>query len=196
MPLLTAEDLRPHSRLAWACLVALLGVAAWLAVLERTDAAIGTLGALVGCLALVLPPRERMGALPWRLRSLPRRCDAAPILATLTSCPGYGLGWFYGDNLYDEAVHLLNGTLAGAVLAALLLADARPRTGREMAWAALGGGMVLAVGWEVFEWATGLIGDAVDTVTDILLTAGGVVAGAAFTASRQSGQLPGRMAGR
>ena len=180
MPLLTDADLRRLHRFTWARLAALLGVAALRALIGRTGAALGTLGAFLGCLGLVLPPRERMRALPSRLRALPRGCDAAPVLATLLSVPGYGLGWFYGDNLYDEAVHLLNGMLAGVVLAHWLLLDGQARGGRSLALTALLAGTALAVGWEVFEWATGLIGDAMDTATDILLTASGVVAGAVF----------------
>jgi hypothetical protein len=187
MPLLTSDDLRQHHRFTWICLTGLLLVAVILAASGRGSAALGTLGATLGCLGLVLPPRERMAALPWRLRALPRRCDAAPMLATLMSVPGYGLGWFYGDNLYDEAVHLLNGTLAGAVLAVWLLLDGRPRRARTLGVAALLAGIALAVGWEVFEWATGLIGGAMDTATDILLTAGGVVLGAVFVGQRHPG---------
>src|SRR3712207_8169416 len=51
----------------------------------------------------ILPPRERMETLPWRLRALPRSLDAAPVLAAVLSSPGYGLNWFYGANPYDEA---------------------------------------------------------------------------------------------
>ena len=180
MPLLTDADLRQHSRFAWVCLAALLGVAALLALIGRDGAALGTVGAFIGCFGLMLPPREPIKALPWRLRALPRGCDAAPVLATLLSVPGYGLGWFYGDNLYDEAVHLVNGALAGVVLAHWLLLNGQPRPQRSLGLTALIAGTALAVGWEVFEWATGLIGDAMDTFTDILLTAGGVVAGAMF----------------
>lgn len=181
---LTRDDLRHHSRLAWASLVALLGTAGWFWMEGAAGAAVGTLAAFIGCLGLILPPRERMGALHWRLRALPRRCDAAPVLATLISCPGYGMGWFYGDNLYDEAVHLLNGGLAGAVLAAWLTLDRRPRSRRDLAVAGLKAGLVLAIGWEIFEWATGLIGDVPDTVSDILLTVLGTVLGAAVSARR------------
>ena len=98
MPLLTKDDIRRHSWLAWASLAALAGVAAWLWAIDKRGAAEGTAAALVGCLALVLPPRERMETLPWRLRALPRTLDAAPVLAALLSIPGYGLIWFYCAN--------------------------------------------------------------------------------------------------
>jgi hypothetical protein len=182
---LTRHDLRRHSRLAWASLGALLVTAAWFWLEGATGAALGTLGALAGCLGLILPPRERMRVLPPRLRALPRRCDAAPVLATLISCPGYGLGWFYGDNLYDEAVHLLNGGLAGAVLAVWLMLDGRPRRRRDLAAAGLKVGLAIAVGWEIFEWVTGLIGDTLDTVSDILLTTLGTALGAMLPARRR-----------
>lgn len=177
-PLLTQQDMARHSRLAWACLAVLGATAAWFWMLGQRGAALGTAGALLGCLGLVLPPRERMGVLPWRLRALPRILDAAPVLATLISSPGYGLKWFYADNLYDEAVHFLNGILAGAVLAALLLADGRPRGRRRLAVLGAVGGLLLGSGWEVFEWLTGLIGDWTDTWTDVVLTATGTVLGA------------------
>ncbi|WP_372617714.1 hypothetical protein [Falsiroseomonas sp.] len=170
-----------QSRLAWLCLLALAGVAVWLWTMERRNAALGTVAALVGCLGLILPPRERMAKLPWRLQALPRRYDAAPILASLISTPGYGLGWFYGSNPYDEAVHLASGLLVGAVFAALLEADGR---GRGAAWlGALGAGfgLLLGIAWEVFEWLTGLIGNWTDTWTDIALTTLGSALAAAVT---------------
>ncbi|WP_191085500.1 DUF2238 domain-containing protein [Roseococcus microcysteis] len=180
MALLTREDWRRHSPVAWMCLGALLGCAALFWFMDRTGAALGTLAALVGCLGLILPPRERMAMLPRRVRRLPRVLDAAPVLATLLSCPGYGLGWFHGANPYDEIVHLLNGVLAGAVFAALLEAEGKDRGWRRRAWLGLGFGLALAVGWEVFEWATGLIGGPWDTATDILLTTAGAALGAAW----------------
>ncbi|MGK7868248.1 hypothetical protein ACFHPP_13340 [Falsiroseomonas sp. E2-1-a20] len=178
--MLTKDDLRRHSPAAWVSLAALLACAVFFWCIDRRGAAWGTLAALVGCLGLILPPRERMARLPWRLRRLPRVLDAAPVLATLVTCPGYGLGWFYGANLYDEMVHLVNGVLAGAVLAGLLEDDGRDRGMRRRAWLGLGFGLALAVAWEVFEWATGLIGGPWDTASDIVLTAAGVALGAAW----------------
>lgn len=176
MALLTREDLRRHSAFAWACLLLLLAVAGWFWTLEKHRAAMGTLAAATGCLALILPPRERMGAvLPPRLRALPRVLDAAPVLAALLSSPGYGLNWFYGANPYDEVVHLASGLLAGAVLAGLLGPGAPGRKARI----GLACGLALGIGWEVFEAATGLIGDWPDTLSDIALTATGVALGAA-----------------
>lgn len=175
---LTRDDLACQSRFAWACLAALLGMAAWFAVIGRTGPALGTVGACAGCAALIVPPRERMRRLPWRLRSLPRRLDAVPVLATLLSSPGYGLGWFYGPNPYDEIVHLVNGGLAGLVLAVWLPLDGRPGTLRGFTLNATAAGLALAVGWEAFEWLTGLIGHAVDTVTDAALTTLGATVGA------------------
>ncbi|MBP0446040.1 DUF2238 domain-containing protein [Roseomonas sp. SSH11] len=179
MPLLTREDVRRQSAFAWICILALLAMAAWFWDLEKRNAAMGTLLALLGCLGLILPPRERMEVLPHRIRALPRRVDAAPILATLISSPGYGLNWFYGVNPYDEIVHLLSGFLAGMVFVALLQADGRPRERAGLVLAASGFGLALGAGWEVFEWATDLIGDWTDTWTDVLLTgAGATIAGA------------------
>jgi hypothetical protein len=155
----------------------MLAVAAWFWSLDKRQAATGTLVALAGCLALVLPPRERMPRLPWRLRALPRSLDAVPALASMLSAPGYGLNWFYGANPYDEAVHLLSGILAGAVFAALLLADGRPRGTRHLALVAAGCGLGLGAAWEIFEWGTGLIGDWTDTWTDVALTAAGAALG-------------------
>ncbi len=184
MPLLTRDDLRRQSRLAWACLVALAAVAACFWVLDKRSAAQGTGAALAGCLGLLLPPRERMPVLPWRLRALPRGLDAAPVLATLVVSPGYGLNWFYGANPYDEAVHLLNGALAGAVFAALLGADGRSRGTWARAAAGAAFGLGLGVAWECFEWATGLIGDWTDTWTDVVLTTGGATVAAAMAEAR------------
>jgi hypothetical protein len=179
MALLTRDDLRRHAWFAWACLAMLAGVAAWLWMMDKQGAALGTLAALAGCLGLILPPRERMAALPSRLRALPRGLDAAPVLATLLSTPGYGLGWFYGANAYDEIVHLVNGGLAGAVVVALLQADGRRRSVRRLTLIGAVWGFGLGAIWEVFEWMTGLIGDWTDTWTDVALTAlGATVAGA------------------
>lgn len=172
-----------QSRFAWLCLAALAGVALWLWVLDRHSASLGTLLALGGCLGLILPPRERMPRLPWRLRALPRRYDAVPVLASLVSTPGYGLHWFYGANPYDEAVHLLSGALAGAVFAALLLADGRPRGRWYLAGLGGGFGLALGAGWEAFEWLTGLIGGWTDTWTDIALTGLGAAPGAVLAAA-------------
>lgn len=159
------------------CHAALVAVAAWFWSLDKRQAATGTLVALAGCLALVLPPRERMPRLPRRIRALPRGLDAVPALASLLSSPGYGLNWFYGANPYDEAVHLLSGILAGAVLAALLLADGRPRGALRLGLAVAGCGLALGIAWEIFEWSTGLIGDWTDTWTDVVLTATGAALG-------------------
>ncbi|WP_439598603.1 hypothetical protein [Falsiroseomonas sp.] len=177
MALLTKDDLRHQSRFAWLCLAALLAAALALWMIDKRAAAWGTLAAVLGCLGVLLPPRERMAALPMRLRRLPRDLDAAPVLASLLSTPGYGLNWFHGANPYDEVVHLVSGLLAGAVLAGLILADGRPRSAWALARHGLVFGLALAVGWEVLEWALGLIGHAVDTVTDILLTTLGATAG-------------------
>lgn len=183
MALLTREDLGRQSRVAWLCLAALPGVAAWLWMLDRGQAAIGTLAAALGCAALLLPPRERMDVLPGRLRQLPRRLDAAVPLGALLSTPGYGLGWFYGANPYDEIVHLLSGLLAGATVAALLLADGQRRGAVRVGVAAAAPGLGLAIAWEVFEYATDLIGGWRDTWTDVVLTtAGAGLGGAAWCA--------------
>ncbi len=196
MALLTRDDLRRQSRFAWLCLAALPGVAVWLWALDRRQAAIGTLAATLGCAALLLPPRERMAVLPGRLRRLPRRLDAAPVLAALLSTPGYGLGWFYGANPYDEIVHLLSGVLAGAAFAGLLLADGRGR-GRgtaRVALAAAGLGLGIAIAWEVFEAFTGLIGNWLDTWSDIALTlAGAGLGGAAWCALAPEGRAEGEV---
>ncbi len=187
MALLTRDDLGRQSRFAWACLLALLGVGVFYATTGRIGPALGTVGAVAGCAALILPPRERMPRLPWRLRALPRTYDATPVLGTLLSSPGYGLGWFYGPNPYDEIVHLVNGTFCGLVLAALLLLDGQRRERRDLVLAVAGAGLVLAVGWEVFEWATGLIGHTVDTVTDVALTTlGATIGGVAGERFRQA----------
>lgn len=179
MALLTREDLRRHAWFTWACLAMLAGVAAWLWLTGMQGAALGTMAALAGCLGLILPPRERMAVLPSRLRALPRRLDAAPVLATLLSTPGYGLGWFYGANSYDEIVHLVNGALAGAVVVALLQADGQWRPIRRLTLTAAAWGFGIGVVWEVFEWVTGLIGDWADTGTDVALTAlGATITGA------------------
>jgi hypothetical protein len=169
--LLTRGDLQRHKPLTWACLVLLAAVAAALWVMDRRGAAMGTLAALVGCLGLVLPPRERMAALPARLRRLPRSVDAAPILATLLSSPGYGLNWFHGANPYDEVVHLLSGMLAGVVVAALLMTDGRRRSRARLGWLGLAFGLGLGVAWEVLEWVLAIIGNWTDTWTDVALTA-------------------------
>lgn len=180
MALLTRDDLRRHSPFAWACLAALLGVALLLWVMDRRSAAQGTLAGILGLLAIILPPRERMPHLPMRLRRLPRSLDAAPVLATLLSSPGYGFNWFNSANPYDEVVHLVSGLLAGAVFAGLVRADGMPRGVRAMARNGLLFGLALSLGWEGFEWATGLIGNAVDTISDIVLTTAGAAIGAAL----------------
>jgi hypothetical protein len=165
------------SRSAWIGLAALVAVAAALWAIDKRNAALGTLVAALGCLALVLPPRERMAVLPAPLRALPRRLDIVPALVSLTSTPGYGLNWFYGANPYDEAVHLVNGVLLGLVLGAMLQADGRGWRPARLWLCGLGGGLLLGIGWEAFEWATGLIGSPVDTLSDIALTAGGAALG-------------------
>ena len=177
MALLTKDDLRRQSPLAWACLLALAVMAAWFWTLDKRNASMGTMGALIGCLGLILPPRERMDVLPWRLRALPRWLDATPILATLVSSPGYGLNWFYGANPYDEAVHLLSGGLAGAVFGALLLADGRPRSIGHVLLAGTVFGLNLGTLWEAFEFVTRLIGNWSDTWTDVALTTAGAALG-------------------
>ncbi|WP_376097729.1 hypothetical protein ACE7GA_07280 [Roseomonas sp. CCTCC AB2023176] len=179
----------PHRRQAittGACVLALLAVTAWFWSLHKGNAAGATLLATLGCLGIVLPPRERMAVLPRRVRALPRSLDPVPFLATLLSSPGYGLNWFYGENPYDEVVHLLSGIMAGAVFAALLLADGRAWGGRRLLWLGLLFGLVLGSGWEVFEWATHLIGDATDTWTDIVLTASGAAIGAVAWGARSA----------
>jgi hypothetical protein len=187
VPLLTRDDVRRQSWFAWVCLAALAGVAAWFWSMDKRGAAMGTVAALAGCLGLLLPPRERMEALPRRVRELPRSLDAAPVLATLLTSPGYGLNWFYGANPYDEAVHLLNGALAGAVFAAMLDVDGRRRTAGQRAIAGAAFGLGLGAAWEAFEWAVGLIGNLTDTWTDAALTTLGVTLAAALSGARRGG---------
>lgn len=158
---------------AWLLLLALLVMAGWFWALEKGSAAWATALAAAGCLALIAPPREEMAILPWRLRRLPRLYDSAPVLGTIITAPGYGLSLFHGANAFDEVVHLSNGALAGAVFAALVLADGRPRTRLHMAWVGLLFGLSLGIVWEGFEWAVQIIGDWQDTWTDVALTAGG-----------------------
>lgn len=191
MPPLTRDDIRRHAPFTWVSLLALGGMAVALWVMGRGGAALGTVAALVGCLGLVLPPRERMAVLPQRLRALPRGLDCVPVLATLLSTPGYGLGWFYRAGPYDEIVHLVNGVLAGLVFAALLQADGQRRGLARLAWLGMAFGFVLGVGWEVFEWATGLIGDWTDTWTDVALTLLGATLGAPLLALRHRAGRPG-----
>ncbi|WP_203076777.1 hypothetical protein [Falsiroseomonas ponticola] len=188
MALLTRDDLRRHSPFAWACLAALAGVALLLWGLDKRSAALGTAAGILGLLGIILPPRERMPHLSMRLRRLPRALDAAPVLATLLSTPGYGLNWFHGANPYDEVVHLVSGLLAGAVFAGLVLADGRPRGRRRLAALGLPFGLALACGWEGFEALLGIIGNTADTLSDIALTAGGAVLGAAMGAAPWRGR--------
>ncbi|MFC7735539.1 hypothetical protein ACFQX4_06700 [Roseomonas sp. GCM10028921] len=185
MPPLTRDDLRRQSPLAWGFIIALAAMAAWFWSLDKRDASMGTLTALVGCLGLILPPRERMAVLPWRLRALPRHLDAAPILATIVSSPGYGLNWFYGENPYDEAVHLLSGGLAGAVFLGLLMVDGRRRSAARLVLSGAAFGLALGIVWEIFEWGTALIGDWTDTWTDVLLTTLGATLVGAWAAWRR-----------
>ena len=185
MPLLTRDDLARQSRFAWLCLLALVAMAAWFWSRDKGSASVGTLLSGVGCAALMLPPRERMAVLPWRLRALPRSLDCVAPLGALIVSPGYGLGWFYGVNPFDEVVHLVNGALLGAVFAALLQVDGRPRTPWGMALRGAGFGLVLGVAWEFFEAAVDLIGNFTDTWTDIAL--GIVGAAVAGWASAQPG---------
>ncbi|MFC3127641.1 hypothetical protein ACFOD4_21460 [Pseudoroseomonas globiformis] len=171
MTLLTEHDLRQHHPFPWICvgLLAVMAVAFW--IIGHTGASLGTGAALAGCIALMLPPRERMAVLPRSLQRLPRIYDAAPVMATLLSTPGYGLGWFYLDGPYDEIVHLANGILAGGVLLALI--RRRERRTLHLLMVGTGFGLLLGTAWEVFEAITGLIGDWTDTWTDVVLTAAG-----------------------
>lgn len=187
MSLLTKDDLSRQSSFAWACLVVLAGVIGTFWFLDKHQAAYGTVAALIGCLGLILPPRERMMALPWRIRRLPRHLDAVPVLATLLSSPGYGVNWFYGANPYDEVVHLVSGLLAGAVFGSLLAVDGRLRKATRLALLGAGCGIALGTTWEIFEWATGLVGDWTDTWTDIALTAFGLMLGAVYQGRQPHG---------
>lgn len=196
MGVLTKTDIGRQSPAAWLCLALLAGCAILLWMLDRRSAAQGTLLSVVGCLGLILPPRERMARLPRRLRLLSRRFDAAPILAALLSTPGYGLGWFYGANPYDEVVHLCSGLLAGAVLFGLLVSDGVPRGPGRRAWLGMLFGLALAVGWEVFEGVTGLIGSPLDTASDIVLTTLGAALGTAWAGPLVLRRLPGVTARR
>lgn len=159
----------------WLLLAALVAMALWFGALEKGSAAWATGLAALGCFALVATPREDMPFLPLRLDRLPRAYDSAPVLATLITAPGYGLSLFHGANAFDEVIHLVNGALAGAVFAALVLADGRPLGRLHMAWVGLLFGLTLAVVWEGFEWLVEIIGDWQDTWTDVALTAGGAV---------------------
>lgn len=168
-----------HSPLAWACVVALLLIAAWLwFAQDKGSAAIATAASALACAALIATPRERAPWLPARARALPRHLDFVPPLAAILSTPGYGLGWFHGANPFDEFVHLASGLLAGAVFAGFVMADGEPRTPARLAWLGLLFGVPFAVGWEAFEWAVGIVGGVTDTLSDIALTGGGAAVGA------------------
>ncbi|WP_237214498.1 hypothetical protein [Falsiroseomonas oryziterrae] len=181
---LSHSDARVHWS-AWVALAVLVLAAAWFRSIDKGNAAGATLLGAAGCLALILPPRERMRALPWRVRAFPRHLDSLPVFATLLSAPGYGLNWFHGVNPYDEVVHLLSGALAGVALAALVGADGRSRRIDRMLRLGLAAGFAMSVVWEGFEWAVGIVGDWRDTWTDVALTTVGVVL-ACVLASRPS----------
>lgn len=168
--------------LTWAALAANAAMAALLWLMDLRAAAQGTAVALLGCLALALPHREAMPRLPLPVRRLPRDRDAAVPLACLLSVPGYAFNVFNRANPYDEYVHLMSGLLAGWVLAGMLEAG-RGRAPGALARAGWGLalGVPLAVGWEAFEWAVGIIGDATDTTWDVVLTGGGTALGAALS---------------
>ena len=92
---------------------------------------------------------------------------------------------------YDEAVHLVNGMLAGALFAALW--QPRPGWWRGVAGRLVGGlafGIGLSLAWEAFEWAIGIIGNWTDTWTDAVLTTAGAGLGAARGAGGQGAGAP------
>lgn len=92
-------------------------------------------------------------------------------------------------------MHLCSGALAGAVFAALLLADGKRRSAWRLALAGAAFGFALGVAWELFEASVDLSGDWTDTWTDVALTVLGAASGAALTgrperAARRSDAAP------
>lgn len=113
-------------------------------------------------------------------------------LAALINGAGYAFTLWHDRTAFDEAVHCYTSF-------AIVAAVGRYAFPRSSSLALIIFGIAIGVGWEIFEWAIGIIGDPYDTMGDLLMDGLGAALAAALWRGIEASQdaraiLPNRVA--
>ena len=164
-----------HYRTAAEILVAILvGAAVYFAMRQEWyDAASISVLALLGA-----------GFLAFRDR-LPSLFSLLFLIAGGVNAAGYVFNLWHQPTIFDEAVHAATSFTVMAAAGWLMLGRTRlTATGERgrFVLAVTGLGLLLGLGWELFEWIIGIIGSRHDTIVDLAMDGIGAVAAALFCA--------------
>lgn len=160
-------------------LAALLGTALYLAGAERWIGVV-VIGATIAIAVIFVRLQDR----------LPRIFNLLFVLAGAVNAGAYVFNLWERISVYDEAVHAYTTFALAAAFGYLLFhrtsVNSKSHPWRFVAAVALFG-FGIGLLWEGFEWVTGLIGDALDTLIDLFADTVGAIAAGLFcvwTASR------------
>lgn len=165
-------DSARYRQLSWLLLAGVVMGVLWSALSDRwLDAAV-----LAGFAAL--------GGGFMRLQDeLPRLFTLLFLIAGLINVAGYAFDLWHSPVWFDEVVHSYTSFAVMAAIGWLAIARTRLFGGSLSFVAAVTGvGIILGLLWEVFEWAIGIIGTRLDTISDLALDSLGAVAAGLFCA--------------
>ena len=112
------------------------------------------------------------------------------LASALLNAAGYLLNGYDRIAWYDELCHLFTMfaiTASAGLIFLRRVTAARRLTGLSFAAVAVSAGAVLGISWEIFEYAIGIIGNAMDTAIDLALDVLGCMLGAVFAWEMQAG---------
>ena len=167
-------DHRHYRTAAEALVLLLLGVAGYFILAQRWfDAAASGSLALLG--AAFLGARDR----------LPSLFSLLFLVAAAVNAAGYIFSLWKSPVWFDEAVHAGTSFTIMAAVGWLLLGRSRlSASGQKSRFILAVGaiGIALGIGWELFEWLIGIIGDTRDTIVDLVMDTIGALLAALFCA--------------
>jgi hypothetical protein len=169
----------------WAVLAILLAAAGYLFMQERWLGVAVLGGTILASLAFIVLDER-----------LPRAFNLLFVLAGALNAGAYVFDLWDRIGVYDEFVHAYTTFALAAAFGYLALNRTFLSRPDRLWWfvaAITAFGLGIGVLWEGFEWLIGIIGDAVDTIVDLLMdTIGAIAAGlfCAWVARQHRGGLP------
>lgn len=166
-----------HPVFHWLQLVLMAAAAAW-AGWESLDGRFLealAMAAVVGLGGVLLAAPDRFAAL-FRL---------ALLAAAMVNAAGYLLQLWEPKGPFDELVHAFTSLAGCAGITWLLLGRTDLVSGRaqfRLVAVTVAIGIVVGIAWEVFEWAVGIIGERLDTISDLAMDAIGALGAGLFCA--------------